>query len=54
MEYLTVKEVAAALGISVMSVYRLHYNGDLPFTKIGRLTRVSRATLEQYLTSKTN
>ena len=54
MEYLTLKEVAAALGISIMSVYRLHYKGAIPFTKIGKATRIQRAALEQYLTAQTN
>lgn len=54
MEYMTLKEVAAALGISVMGVYRLHYKGAIPFTKIGKATRIQRAALEQYLTAQTN
>ena len=54
MEYLTIKEVAAALNISVMGVYRLHYRGAIPFTKIGKATRIQRAALEQYLTAQTN
>lgn len=54
MEYLTLKEVAAKLGISVMGVYRLHRKGAIPFTKIGKLTRIQRAALEQYLTAQTN
>lgn len=54
MEYLTLKEVAAALGISIMGVYRLHYKGAIPFTKIGKATRIQRAALEQYLTAQTN
>lgn len=55
MEYLTVKQAAEIMNISVMSVYRLHYDGVLKFTKVGRgATRVSRAALEQYLMAQTN
>lgn len=53
MEYLTVKQVATALNISAMGVYRLHYRGLIPFTKIGKATRIPRAALEQYLTAQT-
>lgn len=54
MEYLTVKQVAAALNISVVSVYRLHYDGVLKFTKVGKgATRISKAELERYLAIQT-
>ena len=53
MEYLTVKQVAEALHISKMGVYRLHNKGAIPFTKIGKVTRIQRAALEQYLAGQT-
>lgn len=54
MEYMTVKEAAAALGVCVMSIYRLHNKGVIPFTKIGNATRISRPALEQFLAAQTN
>lgn len=53
MEYLTVKQAAEIMNISVMGVYRLHYKGAIPFTKIGNATRIQRAAMEQYLDKQT-
>lgn len=44
-EFLTPKEAAAALGISVSSIYRLMESQTLPWTKIGGSRRIPRAAL---------
>lgn len=44
---LTLGEAAAALGISRDSVRRAVKNGDLPSFKVGAITLIPRAALEQ-------
>ena len=46
---LTSKDVARILAISERQVFALKATGELPFIKIGRLTRYVRADLEAYL-----
>jgi excisionase family DNA binding protein len=46
---LTVAEVAAALRVSTMTVYRLINAGDLPAARIGRSFRVRTEDLDRYL-----
>ena len=47
--FLTVAEVAAALRVSTMTVYRLINGGDLPAARIGRSFRVRTEDLESFL-----
>lgn len=49
---LTVKEIAAHLRLSGMSVYRLIESGDLPAIRIGRTFRVYEDEFEKWLASK--
>lgn len=48
-DFLTVAEVASALRVSKMTVYRLVHNGTLPAVKIGRSFRVPRQAYLDYL-----
>lgn len=47
-EYLNVAEVAAALRVSRMSVYRLVHTGELVALRVGRLFRISRRAFDEY------
>ena len=47
--FLTVAEVAAAMRVSKMTVYRLVHNGDLPAVRVGRSFRVQRSAVDEYL-----
>jgi excisionase family DNA binding protein len=49
---LTVAEVASAMRISTMTVYRLIKSGDLPAVRVGRSYRVRGSAVEQYLASR--
>ena len=49
--FLTVAEVAAALRVSKMTVYRLVHAGDLPAVQVGRSYRVPEQAVKDYLTS---
>jgi excisionase family DNA binding protein len=46
---LTVAEVASALRVSTMTVYRLVNNGSLAAFRIGKNYRIKRADLDAYL-----
>ena len=46
---LTVAEVADALRVSTMTVYRLIRTGELAAVRIGRTYRVSDSAFEDYL-----
>ena len=50
--FMTVGEVAAALRVSSMTVYRLINAGDLPAVRIGRSFRVAAADLDRYLAER--
>lgn len=45
---LSIKEVASRLGISVMTVRRLIWDGELPAYKIGGRLKVDPDALERY------
>lgn len=47
--YLTVAEVAAAMRVSRMTVYRLVHAGELPAVRFGRSYRVPERAVEEYL-----
>lgn len=46
---LTVAEVATALRVSNMTVYRLIRNGSLPSTRVGRGYRIWEDAVDTYL-----
>lgn len=47
--FLTVVEVAAALRVSRMTVYRLVHSGELPAIRVGRSFRVPEQAVNDYL-----
>lgn len=47
--FLTVAEVAAAMRVSKMTVYRLVHNGELPAVRVGRSFRVPEQAVHSYL-----
>ena len=48
-QFLTVAEVAAAMRVSKMTVYRLVHNGELPAVRVGRSFRVPEDAVDSYL-----
>lgn len=48
-EWLMVRELAAELAVSKMTVYRLIHDGTLPAVRVGRSMRVRRDHFEAYL-----
>lgn len=49
--FLTVAEVASAMRVSKMTVYRLVHAGDLPAIRVGRSFRVPEQAVHDYLRS---
>jgi excisionase family DNA binding protein len=49
---LTVREVAAAMRVSTMTVYRLIKAGDLPAIRVGKHFRIKGGDLHAYLDSR--
>jgi excisionase family DNA binding protein len=47
--FLTVAEVATAMRVSKMTVYRLVHAGDLPAIRVGRSFRVPEKAVHDYL-----
>jgi excisionase family DNA binding protein len=47
--FLTVAEVAAAMRVSKMTVYRLVHSGELPALRVGRSFRVPEDAVHEYL-----
>jgi excisionase family DNA binding protein len=47
--FLTVREVADALRVSTMTVYRLIKDGQLPSTRVGKGYRIRERDLDRYL-----
>jgi excisionase family DNA binding protein len=47
--FLTVAEVAAAMRVSKMTVYRLVHGGELPAIRVGRSFRVPEDAVNEYL-----
>lgn len=47
--FLTVAEVATAMRVSKMTVYRLVHNGELPAVRVGRSFRVPEQAVHTYL-----
>jgi excisionase family DNA binding protein len=50
--YWTVKEVAAALQISVQTVYRYVANGEIPFHKLTKAVRFKPSEIESWMENK--
>lgn len=48
-KFLTVAEVAAAMRVSKMTVYRLVHTGELPAVRVGRSYRVPEQAVHTYL-----
>ena len=48
-KFLTVAEVAAAMRVSKMTVYRLVHSGELPAIRVGRSFRVPADAVQVYL-----
>ena len=46
---LTVAEVATAMRVSKMTVYRLVHGGELPAVRVGRSFRVTEEDVNEYL-----
>lgn len=46
-DYLSVAEVAARLGLSKMTIYRMCDRGDIHSIRIGRMYRITRSAYEQ-------
>ena len=47
--FLTVAEVATAMRVSKMTVYRLVHSGELPAVRVGRSFRVPEGAVNDYL-----
>ena len=47
--FLTVAEVATAMRVSKMTVYRLVHSGELPAVRVGRSFRVPQDAVNEYL-----
>jgi excisionase family DNA binding protein len=50
--FLTVAEVAAAMRVSTMTVYRLIKGGELHAVRIGHNYRIREGDLERYLSAR--
>ena len=50
----TVAQVAAELGVSRMTVYRLADRGELPALRVGRSVRFTRADVDAFLIDPAN
>lgn len=48
-KFLTVAEVATAMRVSKMTVYRLVHSGELEAVRVGRSFRVPESAVEDYL-----
>jgi excisionase family DNA binding protein len=47
--FFTVAEVAAAMRVSKMTVYRMVHSGELPAVRVGRSFRVPEKAVQDYL-----
>jgi excisionase family DNA binding protein len=47
--FLTVAEVATAMRVSKMTVYRLVHSGELPAVQVGRSFRIPEQSVHTYL-----
>jgi len=51
---LTIREVAKYLHVVQLTVYRMIKRGELPAVKVGRVWRIRRQDVENYLNRPTN
>ena len=51
-EYLTAEKAAAILDVTPQMIRKLCHVGHLPFYKVGRCIRISRADFDKYLASQ--
>jgi excisionase family DNA binding protein len=49
MRFLTVAEVAAAVRVSKMAIYRLVHAGELDAVRVGRVVRIPEQAVSRYL-----
>ena len=49
---LTVAEVASAMRVSNMTVYRLIKSGDLPAVRVGKNFRIRESDVQRYLSDR--
>lgn len=52
-ELLTAREVQGLLGLGLSKVYDMMARGELPTVRIGRLVRVPRSDLMEWITTRT-
>lgn len=50
-QYYTAREVAKALHVSVMTIYRLIDTGDMKAIRVGKSYRIPASAVEDYLTA---
>lgn len=50
-DVLTVRQTAEVMQVSTDMVYRLVSSGELPAKKVGRIWRLHRSSIEQFLTT---
>ena len=53
-EYMSLEDVADMLGVTYQLIYRLVRSGELPAIRLGKLYRVSRRDLDEYLDKNKN
>ena len=53
-ELLSVEELCSTLNIGRNTAYRLLQNGDIPAFRVGRKWKITKETLEQYVSLKNN
>jgi excisionase family DNA binding protein len=49
---LTVREVAATMRVSTMTVYRLIKSGELPAIRVGKNYRIRESDVDRYLSER--
>lgn len=54
MEIMTVKELSQLLRIGINSTYRLVHNGTIRSVRVGRVYRIPRNAVEEYLSQRAN
>ncbi len=53
-DFLTVKEFAEAVGVTILTVKRWLYSGQIEGKKFGRLWRIDKSELDKVLPEKKN
>ena len=47
--YISVKDVAARLGVSKMTIYRMVHSGEIPSIRVGRSFRIPKTAFQAWL-----